>query len=206
MSDEKLSPKARAALLVLMAGGGRMSNNEMEEIARFRLDGKERGALNRMGFVTTDETVRPFAHELTNEGAARCAEELRAAPPAPRMGSPLVGALYAVLGGLDRYLRRNGGDLSAIFGAGPDDVESLVRDTYRSLVREPGGWVSLADLRDKLAGVPAAAVDAALKQLVRQPDVILIPETDQSSLNARDREAAVRIGGEFKHLLAIEGR
>src|SRR5439155_12369777 len=103
-------------------------------------------------------------------------------------------------------LRRNGGDLSAIFGAGPDDVESLVRDTYRSLVREPGGWVSLADLRDKLAGVPAAAVDAALKQLVRQPDVILIPETDQSSLNARDREAAVRIGGEVKHLLAIEGR
>ncbi len=66
--------------------------------------------------------------------------------------------------------------------------------------------VSLADLRDKLAGVPAAAVDAALKQLVRQPDVVLIPETDQSSLNPRDRQAAVRIGGEYKHLLAIEGR
>jgi len=42
--------------------------------------------------------------------------------------------------------------------------------------------------------------------LVRQPVVIVIPETDLSSLNSRDREAAVRIGGEFKHLLAIEGR
>src|SRR5438270_11704241 len=114
MSDEKLSPKARAALLVLMAGGGRMSNNEMEEIARFRLDGKERGALNRMGFVTTDETVRPFGHELTKEGAARCAEELRAAPPAPRMGWRRGGSLLAVLGGVDRDLLRHGGGLSGI--------------------------------------------------------------------------------------------
>src|SRR5256886_10913142 len=216
MPDDKLTPLQRAALLVLMAEGRKLSNSEFEEIADFRLDGADRRTLNRMGWVETDTTVRPFVHELTKEGRDRCVEELRTQAP-QRAGSPLVGALYAVLAGLDRHMQRTGTSLSTIFSARvevevadkkstPEDAEALARHAYRSLVREPNGWVSLADLPANLPDVSPAAIDAALKKMVRQSGVTLIPEADQSSLKQRDRDAAVRIGGEFKHALKIEGR
>ncbi len=37
----------------------------------------------------------------------------------------------------------------------------------------------------------------------RLPDVNLIPESNQKALEARDREAAVSIGNQDKHLLSI---
>jgi hypothetical protein len=209
MSD-KLTPTQRAALLVLMASPTRkMSNNDLFEVAHFRLHGQERKPLNKAGWVETDETATPHVHALTEAGMRRCVEELKT--PAPeRAGSPLVGALYAVLGGLDRHLHRTGYSLSAIFqgeekDAAPADTESLIRTAYRGLAREPGGWVSMADLRDKLGEVPSVAIETALRQMIRKPGVMLIPEADQASLRPRDRQAAVRIGGEYKDLLAIEG-
>jgi hypothetical protein len=193
-----------------MAAAAPISNNDFDEIAHFRLDGQDRRALNKLGWVDTDEHVRPFMHTLTPDGWTRCVQELTAQAPKPA-GSPLVGALYAVLGGLDRHRRQTGVSLKAIFqGNGkadePTDTESFVRSAYRALVREPGGWVSLADLRQRLSDLPRSDVDTALKAMISRPGVSLIPEADQSSLKERDREAAVRIGGEHKHLIAIEGR
>src|SRR4051794_25658201 len=105
MSD-KLTPTQRAALLVLMTSPTRrMSNNDLDRVAHFRLHGKDREPLNIAGWVETDTTAMPHIHALTDAGVKWCAEELKT--PAPeRAGSPLVGALYAVLGGLDRHFQR----------------------------------------------------------------------------------------------------
>jgi hypothetical protein len=208
---DKLTPTQRAALLVLMASPtGKMSNNELDEVAHFRLHGQERKPLNKAGWVETDEKATPHVHELTDAGMKWCVEELKTRAP-ERAGSPLVGALYAVLAGLDRHLERTGSSLSALFqGAekhgAPADTESQIRAAYRGLAREPGGWVSMADLRDRLGDISSSDIETALKQMIRKPGVMLIPEADQASLKPRDRQAAVRIGGEFKDLLAIEGQ
>ncbi|MBQ0993700.1 hypothetical protein KBX08_26885 [Micromonospora sp. H61] len=83
------------------------------------------------------------------------------------------------------------------------EVEALVRSAYRELATAPGAWVGLADVRDRLVDTDRAALDAALRAMVGRDDVRIIPVANTKSLTARDRAAAVRIGNEDNHALAI---
>ncbi|MEV0329057.1 hypothetical protein AB0H63_21810 [Micromonospora echinospora] len=91
--------------------------------------------------------------------------------------------------------------------AGPEsaagDAQTLVRTAYRELAVTPGAWVGLADLRELLDEYDRETVDAALRALVRQDDVRIIPVANSKSLTARDRAAAVLIGNEANHALSI---
>ncbi len=88
-------------------------------------------------------------------------------------------------------------------GSSSPDVEAKIRTSYRTLVRRPGEWVGLAALRPSLGDVPRAAVDAALKRLARIPGISVVPEENQKMLSAADRAAAVNIGNQANHYLAI---
>ncbi|XTZ16866.1 hypothetical protein ACQSSU_05640 [Micromonospora echinospora] len=83
------------------------------------------------------------------------------------------------------------------------DAQTLVRTAYRELAVTPGAWVGLADLRELLDEYDRETVDAALRALVRQDDVRIIPVANSKSLTARDRAAAVLIGNEANHALSI---
>jgi hypothetical protein len=83
-------------------------------------------------------------------------------------------------------------------------VDERIRTGYLKLANEPAGWVSLADLRELLEDIARPDLDAALKRLAVQPGVRLIPVANHKSLSIRDREAALRFGGEDNHALAIE--
>jgi len=85
-----------------------------------------------------------------------------------------------------------------------ETIEQRIRAAYARIATEPAGWVSLADLRDQLADIPRAELDTALKWMAVQPGVRLIPVANQKSLSTRDREAALRFGGEENHAFAIE--
>jgi len=64
--------------------------------------------------------------------------------------------------------------------------------------------VNLADLRPLLDPAPRADVDAVLRELTRSGLANLIPAANQKALSTSDRAAAVRFGGEDKHLVSIE--
>lgn len=83
------------------------------------------------------------------------------------------------------------------------ELAADIRATYESLADEPGAWVGLARLRAALADVPRADLDAALLEMVRARGVMLNPEFNQKTLTPADRHAAIRLGGENTHLLAI---
>lgn len=87
--------------------------------------------------------------------------------------------------------------------AGPDaEVERKIQQVYTELARNPGSWVGLADLRDRLGvDVPRAEVDRVLKQMSRERRVTIAPESNRKVLDERDHAAALRIGGEEQHLL-----
>lgn len=73
--------------------------------------------------------------------------------------------------------------------------------------RTPAGeteWISVAMLRED-AGLPRARFDAAIIALTRSGPVNLAPESNQKTLRDTDRHAAVRMGGQDKHLACIEG-
>jgi hypothetical protein len=84
------------------------------------------------------------------------------------------------------------------------DPVSQVRAAYAGLATHPGAWVALADLRAALPGLSRSDVDTALRTMARTTGVQLIPVANLKSLRQRDREAALHLGGEDNHVLAIE--
>jgi len=198
-----LTGTERSVLLVLMAQARPVPNPDLIALGP-KLDKPSRDKLNALGLIESDRSSGRLVHELTDRGWRLCHDILAAGPP-PRSTGP-AKTLYTVLGSLDRYLRRADLSLADIFGAdeqAPATAEDRIRRAYADLAPRPGGWVSLTRLRTELADTPRAEVDAALHTLFRAPGVSLIPEENQKVLTAADRNAAVVIGDESKHLIAI---
>ncbi|MGR6915518.1 hypothetical protein ACU635_14845 [[Actinomadura] parvosata] len=211
MENTAFGTRERALLLGLMTLGGTASNPELRAHIGNVLDGEPRRRMNKSGLVTSEKAGRAYHHTLTEEGWAWCVTELEGS--APERGGSLGRTLYGVLRVIKGYL--DAADLSlAEFvvkargseAAASGDLAEAIRDAYWRLAREPQDWVLLTRLRARLGDASREAVDEALRQLERLPDVHLVPEADQKILTDEDREAAVLIGGVSKHLLAIEAR
>lgn len=94
---------------------------------------------------------------------------------------------------------RGGGSIAA------GSLETQIRTAYNTLKNEPGGYVFLSRLREKLGGSKAEQ-DAALLDLDLQPGVYLIAETNQKVLTEQQRAQGIWIGGETKHLISFDER
>ncbi|HEX4830814.1 MAG TPA: hypothetical protein VH478_06965 [Trebonia sp.] len=193
-------------MFALMGVAREISNPDLESVAGFRLDGKERRRLNDRKLVDSRKAGRPYVHELADAGWSWCAAELSAGlhGQVPSM----EGALYAVLGGLARYLDRAELSLAELFEPRPErepgDTGELIAAAYRELAAEPGKFIKLRELRAYLADVPRAELDATLEKLYRNQQVNLVPMANQQALTEADRESAVRVGGEAKHMISIQ--
>lgn len=91
----------------------------------------------------------------------------------------------------------------------PAGVEALITDAYGALAAAPGEFVGLRELREQLPGACAtgpgrARVDEALREMYAAQRINLVPRSNQRALSAGDREAAIRLGGEHKHMISIE--
>ncbi|MFI6634301.1 hypothetical protein ACIBI7_35930 [Nonomuraea fuscirosea] len=82
-------------------------------------------------------------------------------------------------------------------------AQERVFDAYARTAQGPGRWAGLAELRALLGDMPRAEQDQALRDLERLPYVNVVPESNQKLLTPEDREAAVHIGGQDKHLIAV---
>jgi hypothetical protein len=208
MQVEDLSVKERAVLFALMAEAREVSNSELAERTGFRLDGKERRRLNDRKLVDSRKIGRAYAHELTDAGWDWCATHSSEGPQG--RASSMEGALYAVLGGLARYLDFSEQSLADVFqhrdqetGEEPGEVAELIRSAYLRLASEPGKFVKLRELRADLSDVPSSELDSSLERMYRAQQVNLVPQSNQQALTHADRESALRIGGEAKHMISI---
>lgn len=210
MQSDDLSVKERAVLFALLGEAREITNTQLAERAGFRLDGKERRKLNDLKLVESRKTGRAYAHELTDAGWHWCAAELSAGLKGK--ATSMEGALYAVLGGLGRHLDDTGQSLADIFRWRPADeaapprqgadVEKLVMEAYHDLAAGPGEFVRLRELRGRLSATARPDLDAALEEMYRAQRVNLVPQSNQRALTDADRQSALRVGGEFKHLLS----
>jgi hypothetical protein len=211
MQPDDLSGKERAVLFALLGEAREVTNSQLAECAGFRLDGKERRKLNDLKLVNSRKLGRTYAHELADAGWHWCAMELAAGVPGK--ATSMEGALYAILGGLARHLDATGQILADVFRrrsadeptSSPqgEDVERLVLDAYRDLAAEPGEFVKLRELRGRLSVIARLDLDLALERMYRAQRVNLIPQSNQQALADADRLSALRVGGEFKHLLSV---
>jgi hypothetical protein len=191
------------------------SNTDLREEYGFTIDKKVRDQLVGSGLITarkSKELRGAFVHELTEAGWKQCREELAAeTPPGVQKGYRL---LFGLARTLDRHLSRSRLEMADVFVPGEpteepaapqvSDPEADIRAAYDALVSRPGAWVNLSRLRDALPHLTRDEVDEALLRLNLEPWAYLIPEANQKTLSEADREAAVHVGGEDKHLLSID--
>jgi hypothetical protein len=212
VSRDDLTVRQRAVLFALLGEARPVANPELEALIGVRLDGAERRDLNRRRLVESTKAGRAFAHELSDAGWRWCRQQLSAAP-GERAGS-LERAHYQVFGLFARHLDAAGLTLADIArpahapapdqADAADDLPAGIETAYRGLAPAPGQFVSLRELRLRLPGRPRPELDAALAALYAAQRVNLIPQSDQRALSDADRAAAVRVGGEDKHLISIE--
>jgi hypothetical protein len=216
MPDDKLKDHQRWALLALMALDGEAANPTLKDAVGFTLTGDDRTGLNTEGLVdsTQDGPHRSYRHVLTEEGWAWCQAQLAA--QRPEGSKPAERTLYAILQLWHRYL--NNSDLTLLEYSQraatpshsparrdePVDLAEQIRLVYRKLAQRPGEWVSLTRLRPLLPEATRGDVDDTLQRMNRTAGVHIVPESNQKALSAEDRQAAVRIGSEDSHLIAIE--
>ena len=200
-------------MFALLGAARKVSNPELRKLVGFPLDGKERRDLNDRKLVESEKHGRAFAHELSDKGWRWCADELAASPPGQASG--MERAHYLVFGMFARYLSANRLSLADIAGARQDlrgtdaadvslDLTVRVADGYHALAPADGAFVKLRELRERLADIPRPDLDAALITLFKDQRINLIPQSNQQALSDADRDSALRIGGEYKHLISVE--
>lgn len=201
-----LTGTERAVLLVLMAESRPVPNPDLVALGP-KLEKPGREKLNTLGLIESERIGNRIVHELTDRGWRVCREILSASPPKGATGA--AKALSTVLGGLDRYLDKAEISLADVFGHTTEDsarpsADERIRAAYATLAPRPGDWVPLSRLRRELTDLSRGEIDTGLRQLHRAAGVSLIREENQKSLTDSDRDAAIVIGDQPKHLIMIE--
>lgn len=219
MSDITLTLPERSALLALMVMVREASNSDINDLFRFRIKREVRERLTELGLVTCRQgRGKAWSHELTDLGWRRGRAELTAKPPPNK--HPGYRVAYGVMNGFARYMTRHDIEIADVFPfeddsragmsdtdtpeAFPVDLEQRIREVYAALADQPSAWVGLLEMRARLADVAPDDLDETLTRMARRPDIDFIPEANQKTLTDADRDAALRLGGEDKHLLSIE--
>lgn len=193
-------PAARATLLVLLMANREVSNTELANDHKIRLGPADRDALNEDGLLKSALDTKPFTHRITDEGIEWCMKDLVQGEPPSRSG-PLSRMYAELLRRIVHYLQRRG-TLADAIRAG--QLESLIRAVYFDLAARPQEWIRLARIRPMLDGEDKSDVDEALLKMMKEGTAFLAPDSNRKVLTDADHEAAVRVGGEDKHLIVIE--
>lgn len=81
-------------------------------------------------------------------------------------------------------------------------LQGRIAGAYEDLASAPGRFVKIRQIREHLADIARADLDAILIEMYKQQIINLIPQSNQRALTAEDRAAAIRCGGEHKHRFA----
>jgi hypothetical protein len=206
-----------STLLILLAEACPVSNVRLTQDHRCQLKKASREKLERLNLIEVERASGRLVLTLSETGWAHCRSQLAAGSAPPASGA-IGGALYAVLQLWGRFLTAQRLSLSEFVAASnaptaadapagdrmlDEQVEERLRAAYRMISPRAGEMVSLADLRDQVGDLVRADIDAALRRLHRQRGVTLVPEANQKTLDPRTRAAAVVIGDQPKHSIAM---
>jgi hypothetical protein len=210
MSDDKLKLVETCALLVLLKEAQEISNADLKNLRGFELKAENRNRLRDLKLIDVRKEGQRVFLGVSDHGWRKALDVIGVDPPAR---SGYAGAtVYGQVASLRQFLSASGIALSEFFLPRPDtevaadtsDVAALIRKAYDSLAQTAGDSVKLARIRAELAGVDRKRIDEALIALNTQSGVRVYAEANQKTLTDADRDAAVSIGNQDKHLLAIK--
>lgn len=105
---------------------------------------------------------------------------------------------------------RGGGSSSSALGqalkkAAAMSLVDMVRQAFANTVEPGRNWVRLPEIRRELAamGLSREDQDAAIRDFAVAPGSNVVPIANLKALRPEDREAAIRLGGEMKHMISV---
>lgn len=196
---EKYAASAKSALMAVMLANREVPNPELKDVYKISLLPKDRDALNRDELLETTKDGRRFVHRITDLGIDWCMTNLLESDLPARVG-PQARVNQELLRRMVPFLRDRGLLVEAIRSRG---LEELIRQVYLELGDGYQDWVRLAKLRQRI-GADRDQVDETLLKMVKDGDTHLVASANRKVLTEEDHTAAIRIGGEDKHLVAIE--
>lgn len=203
----ELSSADYAILLVLRAEDREISNSEMDQRYGFRLVGRPLQRLLAADCVYTNKERAPYRHVITKTGLRALTRQWTIDDDHAGKGERRTLRERQLWAGLVALQNSSAGDgRPAATTEQPVDLDGRIRTAYGKLASAPGAWVDLTALREQLADVPKAELDKSLKAMLRDDDVRLEPEPFGHRVGEEERRAAVHIGGEDRHKLAIGSR
>lgn len=200
--QEKYRAIEQAALFALMLARRPVGNPDLRKDYKIDLPKPSRERLNKDGLIKTWLVKRRLVHQITDDGVAWCARELSVVEVPDRSG-PLPRLVFEVMHSLPQYLKWREVDFADVINQG--SLESLIRETYHELSAKPYEWIRLARIRPCTEGIDRKVVDSVLLTMLKGGGANLAPDSNRKVLTDKDRDAAIRVGTEDKHLLQIEG-
>jgi len=198
---EKYGSHEQATLFALMLARTEVGNPDLKKNYGIELRAAARDRLNKDGRIRSWMVGRRYVHQITDDGVAWCAKEFDRLE-APERAGALPRVMFEVMHRFPQYLRWRDIDFADFIERG--SLEELIRNLYEQLSTKSGDWVRLAKIRPQTEGVDREAIDAVLAKMIKTDWVHLAPDSNRKALTGEDHEAAIRIGNEDKHLLAIE--
>jgi hypothetical protein len=202
----ELSSVDYAFLAILKVEDRELSNTEMDRLYQVRLKSRPFERLVAAEYIYSDTSRRPYRHTITAEGLKALNAELGIDEDWVEEGekrSLRERQLWAGVVALQKQVILQNGPAATATKEKPADLDGRIRDAYGKLAETPGAWVDLTALRPLLGDVPKDEVDRALVRLLRSPEVRLDPEPFGHRVGPAERLAAVHVGGEARHKLAI---
>jgi hypothetical protein len=203
----ELSSVEYAFLAILKAEDREISNTELDQKYGFRLVARPLQRLLGAEYIYTNKEHTPYKHIITKAGMKALAKQWGMDDDQAGKGERRTlrdRQHWAGMVALQNLLTSAGGASGAVVDQ--VDLDGRIRSAYGRLASTPGAWVNLTALREQLADVPKGELDRALKAMLRDDDVRLEPEPFGHRVGDAERQAAVHIGGEDRHKLAIGQR
>lgn len=216
------TPKQTLVLWALIAkGGGSFARSGKGDI-KPDVDAGDKKTLKAAGLITvekrsTDAGTRADWLEVSDKGWAWASENLAA--PLPGRSTAGTVVLRELLARLQAFMEArkislaelivpsiNSAKMDGQSTAPKPDFPALrdhIRTAYKSIAGSFNKRVLLRDLRPKLQSVSRARLDEALLKITREEDADLISLDNPRDITDADKDAAIRIGEQQRHILWI---
>ncbi|MEV6603669.1 hypothetical protein [Kutzneria sp. NPDC051319] len=198
---EKYKAAEQATLFALMLARRPVGNPDLRKDYKIELPKPGRDRLNKDGLIRTWTVKRRLVHQITDDGITWCVKELGVVE-APDRSGPLPRMVFEVMRSLPQYLKWRDIDFVDVINRG--SLEAVIREAHQDLLEPAQDWVRLARLRPRLDDVDRSEVDDLFLKMIKTGLVHFAPDSNTKALTEVDHAAAIRVGGEDKHLMAIE--
>nr|WP_062340046.1 hypothetical protein [Herbidospora sakaeratensis] len=211
MSEERLTYRQVAALLVLKELGTDVGHKDLRDNWGLDLDAKNRAGLVDAKLIESEKRERrTIWYSITPAGEERALEEVRKGVAVTSRSGKTLALLYLrslVWPATPAAVEVAPEPVAAPVALPDDEVEDRIREAYSKITPGVGEWVSLTRLRPLLDDIDRAEQDEALRRMLfNAPEVHILAAAIVGHLSPEDHAAAVVIGDEPNHQLRIGAR